>query len=234
MNQTTSRSLTVLSLCAASVVAGVAWRSANARGTEAEALLAPQKPTAVGVVDWEDVVKNSKEVKDGLELLKSQEKDFQAKVDALRATFEKLKKDVEAMKDGPTIDRLRVTQEALIAQAQLNATAGTSQQILEVQGGDLMRKAFEHMVAAADKLQTQDGWDMILIDDRKLAPPERFPDAEGKEGARPTMREVQQIIQRRHILSAAKRVDVTKEITDLMNAEYAKPSAPPAKPASKK
>ena len=216
-----SRSLTVLSLCAAVVAASVALKTASARSTELE-LLAAVKPTAVAIVEWERVVKASKEFTDGMGFLETQEKELQGKVDKLKGEFEAAKKTVENMKDAATPERLQATQDALVKEAQLTALAQTSQRILEVQGGTLMRKVFDNMLKACDKLQKQDGWDIVLFDDRKLMPPERFPDADGKEGARPTLRDVQQIIQRRHIATAVDRVDISQQVIEFMNAEYGK------------
>ncbi len=228
-----SRSLTILSLCAASVMAGVAWRTASASAVSVVEFLAPVKPTAIAVVDLKKLFAGSKEFKDGMDFLKTEKEAAEGKMGELREKLKRLNEEITTMKDGAVLDRLRKQQEALETEALLNARGQTSQRILEVQAGDLMRRVFEKVVAAGTTLQKQDGWDMILIDDRNVKPPERASSEDGKEGPRLTIQQVESIIQQRHILSAVDRVDITKEFIDLMNTEYGKPASAPGKPASK-
>lgn len=229
-----SRSLTVLSVCAASVLAGAAWRTASARAVSGAEFLAAVKPTAVAVVDLKKLFAGSKEFQDGMAFLKTEKEAAESKIGELRERLKKLNEDITNMKDGPTLDRLKKQQEALETEALLNARGTTSQRILEVQAGDLMRRVFEKTVTAGATLQKQDGWDMILIDDRNVKPPERAPGEGGQEGPRLTIQQVESVIQQRHILSAVDRVDITQGFIDLMNTEYGKTGAAPAKPASKK
>jgi Skp family chaperone for outer membrane proteins len=231
-----SRSLTILSVCAASVMAGVAWRSASARAVSGAEFLAPVKPTAVAVVNLKTLFEGSKEFQDGMTILESQKNDAQAALVELQNKLTTLNKNIVEMKDGPLLARFKVQQEALETEALLNARGQTSQRILQVQAGDVMRQVFEKVVKAGEKLQKQDGWDMILIDDRNVTPPERAPGEGGKEGPRLTIAQVESVIQQRHILSAVERVDITQDFVNIMNTEYGKPAAatPPVKPASKK
>jgi Skp family chaperone for outer membrane proteins len=219
-----SRSLTVLSLCAACVMGGVAWKSASARVSESEMVMAPVKPTAVAVVDLKKLIDAVKEFKDGMEFLDTQKKDALSKIDELKEKLKKLNDDITKMKDVATLERLKKQQEALELEALLNARAQTSQRILQVQAGDLLRQVFDKTVEAGKKISKEDGWDIILIDDRNVKPPERMPGEDGKDsGPRLTIDQVQSIIQQRHILSAVDRVDITDRFITMMNGDYKGP-----------
>lgn len=219
-----SRSLTVLSLCAACVMGGVAWKSASARGSEAEMVPMAAKPVAVAVVDLKKLLEGVNEYKDGMEFLKTQKTDAISRIEELNTKLTKLNEDIQAMKDAGTLERLKKQQEAMELDNLLKTRAKTSQLILQMQAGDLLRHVFEKTVEAGKKISKEDGWDIILIDDRNVKPLERRLGEDGKEtGTRLTIDEVQSVIEQRHILAAADRVDITDRFITMMNGDFKGP-----------
>lgn len=218
-----SRSLTALSLCAAVVFAGLAWGGRTASATEADRMAA--QSTGVAVINFKRVIENLTEFKDGMKVIEDQGKASQPKVDELLAQLKKANEDIKALPETTSLkERLDMQQKALEIEALLEARTRTLRLQLDVQTGDVLRQTFDKIVLAADKLAAKDGWDMILIDDRGVKPPERLPKGEdGKDGRRLRSDEVMSIIQQRTILSASKRVDVTDSLVELMNSEFKNP-----------
>jgi Skp family chaperone for outer membrane proteins len=214
-----SRSLTILCLCATAIA--VAWQTA--RATESEAAMAAQS-TGVAIVNLKQIFDRLTEFKDGMKFIEDQKKDSQTRIDELKDKLTKMNTDITNFpKDGNMLERLKLQQQALEIEAQLEARAKTLSILLQVQAGDLMRQTFDKVVEASERLAKKDGWDIILIDDRAVKPPERLTSEDGKEGRRLTVNEVESVIKQRHILMAAKRVDVTDSLIDMMNSEAKNP-----------
>jgi Skp family chaperone for outer membrane proteins len=222
--------MTILTLCAVVVTAALFWgKTANAAGE----LLAGQT-TGVAIVNFKRVFDNQTgltEFKEGMSIIDDQKKESQAKIDELRVQLKKANEDIKNLPDTASLkQRLTQQQQALEIEALLDARARTLSLQLQVQAGDLMRQTFEKVIEASDRLAKKDGWDIILIDDRGVKPPERLKNEDGKEGRRLTVSEVESVIQQRHILSAVKRVDITDNLIEMMNNEFKNPpKTPPAK-----
>ena len=219
-----SRSLIALSLAAACILAGAVLRSA--RATESEAALAGQS-TGVAIVNFKRIFEGLTEFTEGMKIIDDQKKESQAKIDELKTQLTKANEDIKNLpKDTNLRDRLSMQQKALEVEALLEARVKTLSLALQVQAGDLMRQVFDKVIETSDRLAKKDGWDIVLIDDRGVKPPERMKTEDGREGRRLTVGEVESVIQKRHILMAVKRVDITDSLIQMMNAEFKNPPPP--------
>jgi hypothetical protein len=155
-------------------------------------------------------------------LIEDKEKEGQTKLKEVTEQIKKVEAELEALKDPSMATRLekqaRIAELTALGEGRLAAL----QRVLEVTAGDTLRRLFVKAVASADALAKKDGWDVILIDDRSVVPPERLKGPDGKEGTgrRVTIGEVRNIIQQRNILVASERVDVTAALLTMMNNEY--------------
>jgi len=214
-------SLVIVSLCAAVVAASAAWRAPTAL-TSAAPLTSPPPapPTAVAIVNLKTLLDGLTEFKEGMEVIGEKKKTSEARVKEVKDKLSKAVKDLELLKDPPMSVLIDRQAEIAELQEQGEIRAAVLSRVLEVEAGALMRRVFVKAVDAGDQLAAKDGWDMILIDDRAIVPPERAKSASGGEGRRIRVDEVESIIQQRRILTASKRVDVTASLIEFMNAQY--------------
>jgi Skp family chaperone for outer membrane proteins len=206
-----SRALVVVALCGTAVVASGSLRPAPAP------VMAPA--TAVGVVNLKTLLAGLTEFKEGMALIEEKKKQGQEGLKQIEAQLKKVQDDFELLpKDGPMGPRLDLQVKIAELQGLGEARATATTRSLEVQAGDLLRRVFKKAEESAQRLAAKDGWDIILIDDRSVTPPERV---SGKEGRRLTVSEVESVIQQRTILVADdKKTDVTPALLALMNNEF--------------
>jgi Skp family chaperone for outer membrane proteins len=208
-------SLVIVSLCIAVVAASAAWRSPAAL-TSAPA--AP--PTAIGIVNLKTLFNGLTEYTEGMALIDGQTKVSTAKLDDIKKQLKTLQTEMEALKDPPMAKRLELAQKVAELKALGKARAATLTEVLEYSAGDMLRRIFLKAVKATDALAKKDGYDVILIDDRDVVPPETTKGEDGGDPIPLKMSQVERIIQQRHIMVANDRVDVTAALITLMNAEY--------------
>lgn len=208
--------LVIVSLCFAVVAASAALRSP---ATSPPPPPPPAPPTAVAIVNLKTFFDGLTEFKEGMEVIGEKGKTSEARLKEANDALTKAIKDYELLKN-PTFS-VQIDQQAKIAELKelRDTRKAVLTRVLEVEAGNLMRKVFLKAVDAGDRLAAKDGWDIILIDDRSIVPPERASSQNG-EGRRIRMDEVEQIIQQRRILSAVKRVDITASLIEFMNAEF--------------
>lgn len=210
------KGLMVVGLCVAAVGTSAALR---APAEQSKPSLA--SPTAVGVINLKKLFDNLTEYKDSTGLIEEKQKDVEKKIKEVEGQIEKLSKDFEALKDPPMAVRLDFQVKLVELQALRDARIAALRRSLEVQAGDVMRRMFIKAVETGDRLALKDGWDIILIDDRGVVPPEKVDTETSKEGRRITASEVRSIIQQRTIFTANDaRVDVTAALYEMMNNEY--------------
>lgn len=214
-----SRALLVVGLCATAVVASGSLRPA-ATSSPAPAMAPAMAPaTAVGIVNLKTLLAGLTEFKEGMALVEEKRKQGEESVKQIQAQYKKVSDEYELLaKDAAMAVRLDMQAKLVELQALGEARAAATTRSLEVQAGDLMRRVFQETEKATAKLAAKDGWDIILIDDRSVTPPERV---SGKEGRRLTIGEVESVIQQRTILFADdKKTDVTPALLVLMNNEF--------------
>lgn len=100
-------------------------------------------------------------------------------------------------------------------EVQAKARKEAGQQLLSLHAGDVMVESFEKMLDAITRYARQEGFDVVLADDRPVLPPR------GK-GANV----VRDAIDSRQVLYAGPRVDITDALITMMNNEYRAGMAP--------
>lgn len=198
-------------LCATCVLGGAAWKTATAREA---ARVAAAPPTAVAIVNLKKLFDGLTEFADKMAVLKEQ-KDASAKqLDDITDQIKKLDTELDAMKDKDSPERLRKLGQKVVLIEQGKALKNVLQQVLDIQAGAVTRGMYTKTIEAADKLMRQDGWDIIMVDDRAITPPEKV----GERGI--LVGEVDTVIQQRQILTAVDRVDITDALITMMNNNY--------------
>ncbi len=211
------KGIVVLCVCATAVVASATLRNPPAPIQSQP----PATNTGVAIIKLKSLFDTVVEFNEGMALIEEKKKDSQAKLKEVETQLKKLSADFDALKDPPMAVRLDQQAKIVELQALGDARAAALTRSLEVQAGDLMRRVFLKAVETAERLAEKDGWDVILIDDRNIVPPERAKGDGAKEGRRITVGEVESIIQQRQILVANdKRIDVTPSLVAMMNNEY--------------
>jgi Skp family chaperone for outer membrane proteins len=204
--------LLVVGLCITAVATGAAWRAPAASPP-------PPPPTAIAIVNLQTLFDGLTEFKEGMATIAEKRKEAEAKLNKVTEDLKKAQTDLEALKDPPLAIRLDFAQRIAEYKSLGKTRKDTLTEVLQYTGGDIERKVFLKAIKAAEVLAKKDGWDMILLDDRHVVPPERTPGENGVEVPL-TMRQVESIMQERHILVASDRVDVTPALITLMNNDY--------------
>jgi len=88
------------------------------------------------------------------------------------------------------------------------------QQLIDIEQGDLIRKMYDKIVAAASDVAEEEGFDLVLVDDRKISSPDEA-----------TQQQVTAVLMQRRVLYASSRVDITDRLIAKMNNEFAAESA---------
>lgn len=212
-----SKSLGVVGAC----IIGGAVGSALIGGT-AIATMSSMKaaPTAVGSIDITKVMQGLKEAEDARSRLNDVVKGFQTELDEIRAELKKIDAELEPMKDRSSLEYLRRVAKRVELEASGRARTEGLQRLVDIEEGRTLREMFMKVQDAAKRLAEQQGYDVILLDDRGNNPPEGI--AVSDKQTRPiTQREVNDIVLSRRVLAVSATVDLTQALVDFMNNEYA-------------
>ncbi len=178
-------------------------------------------PTAVGVVNIKALFEGLTEYKENFALIEDQRKTSAASVKEAEADAKKLSDDFELLKDPPMAVRVAFRVKLFEAQAKYDARVSALSRALDVQLGELRRRVYLKAIKTCESLAKKDGWDVVLIDDRHIVPPERMQTEAVKEGPRIGIKEVNTYIQERTIFYADDtRVDITPSLVAMMNNEF--------------
>jgi Skp family chaperone for outer membrane proteins len=196
-------------IAAAGVLAGAgvagAWRSAPAP------LAAP---ASVGVIRLGSLM-------DGLTEAKEKGAALEARRQTVVAGLRELEAEIQALQAQIASDTLQgealfnAAQDMSEKQAFGQARMQAAQTRLDIARGDMMRELYEKVVAACGQFAENNGYDMILVDDRS------FPLAEMTSSTA----EHQAAIRARRVLYARASMDVTDQVLTLMNNAYAQNAA---------
>lgn len=166
-------------------------------------------PTSVGVVRLNELLAGLQETKAIETELQGDVERRQAEVDAIKQQIDEERANLEA---APNDAQKRIEIQARIFElSQLaNARVNTQEQILNLRKGDAFRRLYQRISAAAEELATQQGFDLVVIDDSEFDLPER------ESGDQVMLR-----ILNRRVLYSAEQIDITKQLEQLMNQKYA-------------
>lgn len=195
----------ILLATAAIALIGAAWR-AGASGSPAPS---PAAPTAVAFVDFARVYKSLKEGSDRDARMIAQRKTYQEELDLLTKRIKGLETDLAGAKRQST-DAV----EAFIAlqEGEIGASARKEglERRLSLMQGNHERELYMKFLGTLDFIAQRDGWDAILLDDRALPVRELAP-----------LDVVREAITQRKTLYIAPRADITDQIIEIMNNDYA-------------
>jgi Skp family chaperone for outer membrane proteins len=209
LSASSRRALVIAGVAVSFAVAGLAWTQPAAKTAQ---------PVRLAIVDLNRVLDGLTEAKDAAERVKAQGEEANKGLKELSERRNKLSKDLDMMKQKQqkvSKEIIAVLSERMEVEAQGKARKATAEQRLEFERGDNLRAIYLKIVDATEQIRAADGWDLVLRDDRATVPPDATP-----EGLPLTEREVSSIVTQRTILAAAKPVDITQQVIDLMNNAY--------------
>jgi Skp family chaperone for outer membrane proteins len=196
-----------LALASALVVtAFAAWQAARAGWTGPS--VAPAPP-AVAIVSLERLSDLLNERKDRDAAHAARVESYQKQLDQAVNDMKIAEDDLKQLKKGdPTLNakRLRFVEAEAVAKARM---AGLNR-IRDIDRGDILSEIYGKVVAAAQQIAEREGYDLVMLDDRSIQPPDdSSPQA------------VLGAITARRVLYASSRLDITELVAAKMNNDYA-------------
>jgi Skp family chaperone for outer membrane proteins len=188
------------------VLIGAAWR---AGASSAPPPVAAAAPTAVAFVDFKRVYESLKETTDRAARTFAQREAFQKEVDTLSKQLKALQADVEAAKEGSPA---WVEANFAYQEAEIGARARTEgfDRRLSLMLGNNSRELYLKFLGTLDFFAQREGWDAIVLDDRGISMPDLAPNDK-----------VTEIIGNKKVLYLGAKADITDEIIEVMNNDYA-------------
>ena len=194
-------SVAAIALCVGSVGALIAGSraEANARAVESD----------VAVVDIELVYSQLDELKDRNGQLMAQAQNLQKSIDEQVKALEDLRDEIDAI-PASEIDRRREKEIKLLeGSGLLQGRQQASQQMLNLEEGDLVREMYAKIVAAVEEIGRRDGYRVVLFDTRRIELPKGGVDA------------VNAAILNKSLLYVDGSVDITNAVVTKMNNDFA-------------
>lgn len=182
-------------------------------------LKAPPAAPIIAIVDLEDVVKGLNERTDKEAALTSQKASLEAKIKQIKdeADADKTRMDQEPAGAGQLALAKGVREKLFRAEFERQY----AQRLLDETQTDMLRDLYTKIAAAAQEMAKQNGYSMVLASDERVNIPRGDPEA------------VTRAITLKRMLYVDKSMDITADLVQLMNNQYAaggsKPStaAPP-------
>lgn len=196
------RRTTLTALLGALLCGAVALGISGARSS------APQ-PATVALINLDTLLAGLDEVRNMERGASERFAPQREQVQALETRFNQLKSDVDTL-NLPQAEIEMKRAEMVIIDAQYKAMQNTFGQLLDLEKGRMYRNIYLKALGSIAHVASQEGYDLVLLDDRKIPIPED----------RPT-REVMGAIISRQVLFAAERIDITRLVVDEMNNNYA-------------
>jgi len=187
------------------------FRSATAN----QPSVAAKPATRIAIVNLGKVMDGLAEAKDAKARLDGMVSDSKKKLQEINDRVKKIDSDLELMKDKKDTKEYRqLAYEKLELGATGEARQKILQQLIDEEEGATVRLMYIKMTDAVKRLAAQDGWDLVLRDDRDIVPPDSV------KGRPLTGREVRGLIDQRAILTASDRIDLTTQLVTMLNNEY--------------
>ncbi|HZW09673.1 MAG TPA: OmpH family outer membrane protein [Phycisphaerales bacterium] len=187
-----------------SVVALVGWRA----GAEATETRFAAQPTTVAVVDMMRALNELEELQVLNAPLVERGTERQADLDTLRKQMESLDAQLKALPESDLEGRRRLRAQLYELRETATARASVYQSLINIEKGEVIRPLYIKFVEAVKEVATKQGYDLVIFDDRAMEVPQ------GTEA------DVNRAIERKRILYAADRLDITSEVVLLMNEKY--------------
>jgi Skp family chaperone for outer membrane proteins len=199
---------------AAAAVLGAAFIAAaaihsNARPSAPTAVVAPT-PVTVGFVDLARLMNNLQELADRNELTKVRGKQLQDKLGEISTQIKQIDAELKDVipKDDKAKRIERVAQKFEL-EATYEARAKSYQRLIDLDHGDILNDLYPKAVSAVQALAAKEGFDIVLLDDRPIGMPDTG-----------TVKDYNDVIQRKRVLFAKDGMDITDQLVTIMNNEY--------------
>lgn len=187
----------------ASMIALSAWHSATAQQPGAGG------PLKIGVVDLGRVGDGLQEAAEVNDHLKAAREDAQHRLDEVANQLTSANKELEMITNKSSPEFWQKLGQAQELEVQARARKQALERNFDLQKGMVTADIYTKMMDSVSELAKQEGFDLILVDDRMVVPPKD----KGAEAAG-------QAIQARKLLFASPRADVTDSLITLMNNKY--------------
>lgn len=182
-------------------------------GGLATALHKPPASPVIATVDLEGVYNGLEKRKAKEAEFDSKKKEFKAKLDDLQNKIEGDKKRYEIMTEGP--QKKQLGQDLIRNALQLKFDGEYAEQFLDQMYGEMLRDMYEEISAASKELAVKNGYTMVIADDS------------GAHIRGSGRNEINRLIALKRDLYVDPSHDVTQELIDMMNNQFA---ASPGKP----
>ncbi|MCA9300337.1 MAG: OmpH family outer membrane protein [Phycisphaerales bacterium] len=186
----------------------VAWSATALQGTRRA------NPTAVAVVNVERLMNSLDEMKDRTATWQKNAEARQKLIDEIVDQKTRLEDQLKTVPndDASLARRREISTQILEADTLAKARTEVFQRLIEVERGEFFSIVYAKSIDAIGRLAKQDGWDVVLFDDRGVIVPKSAPATT-----------VTQVIQSKTILYASDTVDITDDLITMMNLGYRKP-----------
>lgn len=196
---------TLIAMMILALVAVCAWQ-AGAVGTNQ-----PKGPMRIGLVDLEQLQKGLTESAQRNLALEQKKKDFQQELDQANAKIKQMNEEFSLLpEDDPAFTQRLIDLAEL--DGRTKAKAQLYQSMLEREQAKLLREMYDKITAAIGDLAEKDGYDLVLLDDRKITIPPNY-----------NADQVNASILQKRLLYAGGADDLTDQIITKMNAEFGTP-----------
>jgi len=210
-----SRPSVTLALACAVGIAAIAGSAAvsGAFGRGALPRQAAPAPVNIALVDLARLMDGLQELKDRNETVKVRAEELGAALGELDRKIKQIDADLKSADIVPESARKRrgaMFKERFESQTLLEARNRASKELLEFEKGDIIREVYLKVVAGVDAFAKQEGFDIVMLDDRAMQLPSQA-----------SMRDFNQIIVNKRVLFAREGLDVTDRLVTVMNNDYA-------------
>jgi Skp family chaperone for outer membrane proteins len=203
-------SLALSALALFGACAGGVWVG-GVLSTPAVATQPGGQTTRVAIVDLERTMSGLNETTARNSELTARVTPLQNQITALENELKGMQAQMENEPAGSP-KRRQLAADAFVLRSRLQAQVQASQRLVDIEKGNLIRDLYTKVVAASQQLAERSGYDLVLVDDRAIMPPEGLAEAE-----------VNQALQNRRVLHAAPRVDITADLITFMNNAFNNP-----------
>lgn len=194
-------------LALATIAMGAMWH-ATTRPAGANATRVAD-PTSVAVIDVGKVLELLDERNDRQAEFDAEIQSRTAKIEEMESTFKAITEEIDLLPDG---DRKREKfEEAVRLNMQIEFEKEFATRILAEKRKDLLLDMFNKIKQSTDDYAKAEGWDVVIVSDHSVDIPETMGAAETNNA-----------ILSRRVLSASDAVDITDEVAQRMNNEYAR------------
>lgn len=188
---------------------GLVLGVAGAAGWGLNQRLAPA--TSVALVDIERLFGQLEEMRANQGKFKKQIDAYQAEITVLTQEIERLKDDVRTANLSEA-EKRTVLVEIYEKEALRKAKAETRERLADLERGEIFRNTYQRALVAIETISQQQGYDIVILDDRKLPVPVNV-----------SSRDIEGAILNKRVLfaSGTNNVDITGLVLSKMNNDFA-------------